>query len=87
MASFTPQPKVTQKAIGIGSSSSFKALQFREGRIKSKWLMITWFLSTPPLAEVLGCQELHAVLHLVLQAGNILNAVSDFGAVLSVLAA
>nr|XP_057923886.1 FH2 domain-containing protein 1-like [Doryrhamphus excisus]XP_057923887.1 FH2 domain-containing protein 1-like [Doryrhamphus excisus] len=24
--------------------------------------------------EVLGCQELHAVLHLVLQAGNILNA-------------
>ncbi|XP_061769337.1 FH2 domain-containing protein 1-like [Nerophis ophidion] len=29
--------------------------------------------------EVLGCQELHAVLHLVLQAGNILNAGSFAG--------
>ena len=28
-------------------------------------------------SEVMSCEELHAVLHLVLQAGNILNAVSD----------
>lgn len=29
---------------------------------------------SPP--ELMCCDELHAVLHLVLQAGNILNAVS-----------
>ena len=28
------------------------------------------------LAELMSCEELHSILHLVLQAGNIMNAVS-----------
>lgn len=28
--------------------------------------------------ELMNCEELHAILHLVLQAGNIMNAVSLF---------
>lgn len=30
------------------------------------------------LIELMSCEELHAILHLVLQAGNIMNAVSLF---------
>lgn len=29
-----------------------------------------------PLVELMCCEELHSILHLVLQAGNIMNAVS-----------
>ena len=31
------------------------------------------------LTELMSCEELHSILHLVLQAGNIMNAVSKVG--------
>lgn len=39
------------------------------------------FVCLLPPPELMCCEELHAVLHLVLQAGNILNAVSKTGCV------
>lgn len=39
------------------------------------------FVCVLPPPELMCCEELHAVLHLVLQAGNILNAVSETGCV------
>lgn len=35
---------------------------------------VDFILSCP--IELMSCEELHAILHLVLQAGNIMNAVS-----------
>lgn len=58
----------------IETFSSFLSVPLCGGVVALVSLLIS--LSSAP-SELMLCEELHAVLHLVLQAGNILNAVSQ----------
>lgn len=67
--------------VGVFLPADGRPVRRREGEVERDGLLMGSAFSLLSLywshhTELMSCEELHAILHLVLQAGNIMNAVS-----------